>query len=45
MASKKVCLVVIIFICINCTSVHPEIAQWIHPSSAEAYTFVQNTMT
>ena len=22
--SKKVCLVVIVFICINCTSVHPE---------------------
>ena len=25
MASIKVCLVVIVFICINCTSVHPEI--------------------
>ena len=24
MASIKVCLVVIVFICINCTSVHPE---------------------
>ena len=25
MASIKVCLVVIVFICSNCTSVHPEI--------------------
>ena len=25
MASIKVCLVVIVFICINCTSFHPEI--------------------
>ena len=25
MASIKVCLVVIVFICCNCTSVHPEI--------------------
>ena len=25
MASIKVCLVVIVFICINCTSVHPDI--------------------
>ena len=25
MASIKVCLVVIVFICISCTSVHPEI--------------------
>ena len=25
MTSIKVCLVVIVFICINCTSVHPEI--------------------
>ena len=25
MASRKVCLVVFVFICSNCTSVHPEI--------------------
>ena len=25
MTSIKVCLVVIVFICMNCTSVHPEI--------------------